>query len=737
MRYHTPNSITIPGVTIQDFPDPFSIDDNNRYTRILHFTNQKPNFSSLDKAALLSRYSRTKHDAEHLIKTEFQDTNRSNDFIEKLLLQYGDDSIAELASETVGVEGISALGAAKLTDRRIGISFLEKSTRYVPFTEDSFYIPAEMYQLGLVDEYKALCSLSFHTFQKIYSELEKTFQEKHPIFTCMFFDSKKEIETVFENLELEYDIKNAENAYKRAVKDKCFDVAGYSWLTSIKTNIGFNANARAIEYLIGKTKQSSLSELQDFSFNLFSILKPSIYPFIKRTERIEQGYHNPFEIYTPDSLSGVYIHNVATMLRSFDNFSNSIQLSGDQDLEEEQEQQFRFSEAGGGGSLEQPMKSPSSSSSSSSVHNQQPSSSSSSQPNSSNNTKMSAKAILLSNLINGLMPNKYKYQEAETNTTIQTEPRLFEPNVTLVQFMEEWRAVDTICTAIMFENLEILQEHDEKQVLNIDPHLRIVGADTEKIQSSILYDMLNNHKNVREIIDNDSITSNRVTENTLTFENIQEYWTANRDVNDTPAYQNYKDPDIFTITKDQHYLLNKYIGNRDSRRKKLGRAFEMIDYLFQISSSFRIMREAKRHRLASSIYPEVVTARNSFDSFIFPLSIIQNQELFEAYKHLIEECYKLYTKVAKKDYMAAQYCLPLATRCEYLMKMNFRELDHFLSLRTTPQAHPEIRSIAQGMYDLIYTIHPNLGKLLKFVDKENYNLGRIKSEYYRQRKIKK
>jgi len=46
---------------------------------------------------------------------------------------YGDDSVAELAGAHVAVERTSILAAKALEDSRIGISPLEKSTRYVRF----------------------------------------------------------------------------------------------------------------------------------------------------------------------------------------------------------------------------------------------------------------------------------------------------------------------------------------------------------------------------------------------------------------------------------------------------------------------------------------------------------------------------------------------------------------------------------------------------------------------------
>src|SRR5207237_2420867 len=58
---------------------------------------------------------------------------RAEEFYERVLVGYGDDSVAELAGAHVAVEQTSTLAAKALEDSRIGISPLEKSTRYVRF----------------------------------------------------------------------------------------------------------------------------------------------------------------------------------------------------------------------------------------------------------------------------------------------------------------------------------------------------------------------------------------------------------------------------------------------------------------------------------------------------------------------------------------------------------------------------------------------------------------------------
>ena len=103
------------------------------------------NLDEVTKAAMFSRYSRTHKGARELWDTEFNmnvdyvDTpptsERADDFFRKVFVAYGDESVAEMASAHIAFENISSLAADFLTDTRIGISPIEKSGRYMAFTE--------------------------------------------------------------------------------------------------------------------------------------------------------------------------------------------------------------------------------------------------------------------------------------------------------------------------------------------------------------------------------------------------------------------------------------------------------------------------------------------------------------------------------------------------------------------------------------------------------------------------
>src|SRR5947208_13261344 len=90
----------------------------------------------VDRGALMSRYSRTDKTMRRIFLDEFAgNPNRGEEFYERVLLEYGDDSVAELGEAQVAMEWLSNIAAKKIEDHRIGLSYLEKSSRYVAFNQ--------------------------------------------------------------------------------------------------------------------------------------------------------------------------------------------------------------------------------------------------------------------------------------------------------------------------------------------------------------------------------------------------------------------------------------------------------------------------------------------------------------------------------------------------------------------------------------------------------------------------
>ncbi|MGH9922344.1 MAG: FAD-dependent thymidylate synthase, partial [Nitrososphaerales archaeon] len=74
----------------------------------------------VDRGALMSRYSRSDKGMRRIFLDEFlKNPNRGEEFYNRVLLEYGDDSVAELGEAQIAVEGISNIAVQKIEDRRI------------------------------------------------------------------------------------------------------------------------------------------------------------------------------------------------------------------------------------------------------------------------------------------------------------------------------------------------------------------------------------------------------------------------------------------------------------------------------------------------------------------------------------------------------------------------------------------------------------------------------------------
>jgi thymidylate synthase ThyX len=168
---------------------------------------------------------------------------------------------------------------------------------------------------------------------------------------------------------------------------------------------------------------------------------------------------------------------------------------------------------------------------------------------------------------------------------------------------------------------------------------------------------------------------------------------------------------------------------RENRRHKLHRAFETVWYLFQINTNYGAFRDLQRHRFIS-IVRKPLTALYGYDT---PDLFQDSAEFHE----LMQKGKELWKAIVKKDGpMVAQYSVPYAYRYPVSAYLNLRELAFFCELRSTPQAHYDLRRIASDMYDAVKAVHPELSSMLKFVDTSDYALGRLKSEHMKERKLR-
>ena len=68
------------------------------------------------------------------------------------------------------------------------------------------------------------------------------------------------------------------------------------------------------------------------------------------------------------------------------------------------------------------------------------------------------------------------------------------------------------------------------------------------------------------------------------------------------------------------------------------------------------------------------------------------------------------------------------------VNINLRALIWLAEIRSTPQGHIGYRRIAQEMFRKVEKVHPTLAQYMKFVDLNEYPLGRLNAEQRQEKK---
>jgi len=259
------------------------------------------NLPEVVKGALFSRYSRTEKSLRRVLLEEFlQDpdleldggepspetrvaTARAEEFYERVPVGYGDDSVAELAGAHLAVERVSTLAAKALQDSRIGLSPLEKSTRYVRFDRRG---PDGRFA------YHRSPELSHRVYELAAEHLFENFGEL--------------LDTVLGRVRDQSPLEpgETERAWKSATRAKALDLLRGLLPAATLTNLGLYGNGRAFEYLITKMAAQELPECRRLATDIHAELSQVIPSFVRRA--IDDQYGRP---------AALRIHNRSQQLR--------------------------------------------------------------------------------------------------------------------------------------------------------------------------------------------------------------------------------------------------------------------------------------------------------------------------------------------------------------------------------------------------------------------------------------
>jgi thymidylate synthase ThyX len=232
------------------------------------------------KGMLFARYSRYQGTLRRLMLDEFSDAlsgadatargegEHAAEVAGRVIGQFGDDSVCQLASVHVACEWSSNILTKILQRPRIGAAYLEQSTRYIAFDQPMEGTGRFRYlrrpELG--PAYEACMDSLFTDYSRLLAEMTDWVAERFP-------HSEGEPEA----------------AWKRAVRAKALDACRGLLPAASLSHMGICANAQALEQLLLHLLSHPLPEAREYGVLLQGELESVIPSFLSRVSRADRG----------------------------------------------------------------------------------------------------------------------------------------------------------------------------------------------------------------------------------------------------------------------------------------------------------------------------------------------------------------------------------------------------------------------------------------------------------------
>jgi thymidylate synthase ThyX len=266
--------------------------------------------------ALFSRYSRSTKSLRRIFLDEFLGNadlslthllaghvpgadqsaalQRARAFYDRVLIGYGDDSVAQLGGAHLACEQISNVAAKLLEDARIGIAPLEKSTRYVRFdTRDQngdflFYKEPRILASPHREAYLAGMQLLFETYAAQIEPIIAFVRQSLPLETVEWRHPQTGEPFTYQAAANDEQLRRwAEGAYRATVRAQACDVLRAYLPAATLTNVGLFGTGQAFEHLLNKLYSQPLTEGQVIASGMHAALNVLIPSFVKRARRSE------------------------------------------------------------------------------------------------------------------------------------------------------------------------------------------------------------------------------------------------------------------------------------------------------------------------------------------------------------------------------------------------------------------------------------------------------------------
>lgn len=243
------------------------------------------NLPEVVKGALFARYSRSDKSLRRLfldefvgdldvIEDDFIDASvgqkRAEELYDRIFLQYGDDSVAQLGGVHLACESASIILTKILEWGRL-MGYLEQSTRYIPYTSKQdgrfrYYRSKKILRSKAGPEYINSMDEIFEIYSDLIPKVTQWAKKRYP---------KSPSDSDF--------------VYKQTIKAKAFDAVRSLLPAATISNVGIYGNGQAYEQLIMRMNASQLPEARAYAQLMLTELRKVIPSFLTRVDREDRG----------------------------------------------------------------------------------------------------------------------------------------------------------------------------------------------------------------------------------------------------------------------------------------------------------------------------------------------------------------------------------------------------------------------------------------------------------------
>jgi thymidylate synthase ThyX len=243
------------------------------------------NLPEVVKGALFARYSRSPKSVRRLFLDEFAagqegafgeapsevGVERAERLYERVFLEYGDDSVAQLGGVHLACEQASQLLAKVLERGRLG-AYLEQSTRYVPYDDRPggrwrYVVPEEVsLRPELASRYRETLDHAFETYARWLGPLQDLIRELLP-----------------------RDPSDPESVYRLTIRAKACDALRGLLPAATRSNVGIFATAQSYEQILLRMRGHPLAEVRRYGDLMLAELRKVIPAFLTRVDRPARG----------------------------------------------------------------------------------------------------------------------------------------------------------------------------------------------------------------------------------------------------------------------------------------------------------------------------------------------------------------------------------------------------------------------------------------------------------------